>query len=129
MNPYYYQGYVPQQTDYSMYDHYYPYVQQEQVQQQQLDQEEFMRQRPPTQDFERRLNELTRQNERQTAELTRQNQEIRRINGEINRINQEIIRLNRNDELHTGRLNRLNRRLRQVENRLGIPFAGAEDGF
>ncbi|TWI58158.1 hypothetical protein [Halalkalibacter nanhaiisediminis] len=128
MNPqYFYQGYVPQQIDYSMYDHYYPYVQQEHLHQQQPDQEEFMRQ--PPQSIERRVNQLERQNERQIAELTRQNQEIRRINEEINRINQEVIRLNRNDEIHTGRLNRLNRRLRQVENRLGIPFSGAEDGF
>ncbi|MCT6917482.1 MAG: hypothetical protein M3000_20560, partial [Bacillus wiedmannii] len=32
-------------------------------------------------------------------------------------------------ERHTRRLNRLNQRLRTVENRLNIPFAALEDGF
>ncbi len=32
-------------------------------------------------------------------------------------------------ERHTRRLNRLNQRLRTVENRLNIPFSALEDGF
>ncbi|MGQ0517085.1 inner spore coat protein CotNE, partial [Bacillus sp. D-CC] len=32
-------------------------------------------------------------------------------------------------ERHTRRLNRLNQRLRTIENRLNIPFSALEDGF
>ncbi len=103
----------------------------------------YMRQPTQNQAIETRVTELERQSELQAAELTRQNEEIGRINREFNRINeefvrineeirrmnQEIVRLYQNDELHTGRLNRLNQRLRTVENRLNIPYAGAADGF
>jgi predicted nuclease with TOPRIM domain len=121
MNPYYYHGYVPQQTDqYTQYP-YHAYNRQQ-------DQHHIgpQLQRQP---IEERVNQLERQNQQQVQELTRLNEEIIRLNGEIRRINEEIIRLNRNDELHTDRLTRLNQRLRTVERNLNIPYAGGEDGF
>jgi small-conductance mechanosensitive channel len=124
MNPYqFYQGYVPQQTDYYMNYQYNPY-QPQQVQ----DQFDPDRQPPQFQSLERRINALERQNEQQSRELNRQNQEIRNLRRELNQTNQEVNRLNQVVERHSRRLNRLNQRLRTVENRLNIPFT-AQDGF
>ncbi|MEH7312698.1 hypothetical protein COJ92_23890 [Priestia megaterium] len=102
MNPYsYYPGYIPQQTEY-----YIPYDCELYTQQQ--EQEEFERQQPQSLGgFERRIRNLERQNQQQAREIARLNQIV---------------------ELHTFRLNRLNQRLRVVENRLNIPFA-SQDGF
>lgn len=94
------------------------------------------RETPQVQSLERRfavletqhanhVKELTRINE----ELKRQNNEIRRLNGEINRINQELTRLSNTNVTQSRRLNRLNQRLRVVENRLTIPFKPTESGF
>lgn len=137
MNPYgYYPEYVPQQqVEYnpeqleyvSQQDPYYSqYPLNPSIQQ--YEQVDIVRQ-PTNQALEKRVRQLEKQNEEQVRELTRLNQEITRLNREIHRINQEIIRLNQNDLLHTRRLNRLNQRLRAVENRLNIPFAASEDGF
>lgn len=98
-----------------------------------VDEEYFYRQ-PPA--LERRVTQLERQNERQSEELTRQNneigrlnQEIRRINQEIRRLNGEVTRLNDVNQQQTRRLQWLNQRLRNVENRFNIPFTANEDGF
>ncbi|MES9804585.1 hypothetical protein, partial [Priestia megaterium] len=75
---------------------------------QQQEQEEFERQQPQSLGgFERRIRNLERQNQQQAREIARLNQIV---------------------ESHTFRLNRLNQRLRVVENRLNIPFA-SQDGF
>lgn len=119
MNPYHYHGYVPQP-----FHSYGPNSYQSQ-----MDPRSLSRQQPQRETIENRVNELERQNQQQVTELTRINQEIIRINGELNRINGEISRLNQNDELHTGRLNRLNQRLRNVERNLNLPYTAGEDGF
>lgn len=121
MNPYHYHGYMPQQI------HSYGSNQDAIYSQPNLN--AFLRQHPERQDLESRVNELERQNQQQVTELTRLNQEIIRVNGELNRINSEIGRLNQNDELHTGRLNQLNQRLRTVERHLNLPYTAGEDGF
>lgn len=94
------------------------------------------REPPQAQGLEGRIGALERLNEQQVKELTRlneelkrQNNEIYRLNGEINRINHELTRLNDTNVTQSRRLNRLNQRLRIVENRLTIPFKPAEGGF
>lgn len=120
MIPYYY--YVPQQI--------YPYpIHHDQH-------NPFRDPAPQAQPTEKRLAALERQNGQQAKELTRlngelsrQNQEIHRINAEISRINQELTRLNDVSTKQTRHLNRVNQRLRIVENRLTIPFTPSEGGF
>jgi septal ring factor EnvC (AmiA/AmiB activator) len=94
------------------------------------------REPPQAQTIEKRVSSLERQNTHQvkelsrlSEELSRQNKEIHRLNGEINRINQELTRLNDMNVKQTRQLNRLNTRLRVVENRLTIPFTPTEGGF
>jgi uncharacterized coiled-coil protein SlyX len=91
---------------------------------------------PQAQGIEKRVSALEQQNKHQIKELTRlndelarQNKEIHRLNGEINRLNHELTRLNDINVRHTRHLNRLNQRLRVVENRLTIPFTPSEGGF
>lgn len=67
--------------------------------------------------------------QRLNSELGRQNKEVIRLNGEIHRLNQEINRQNDVQLKHARHLNRLNQRLRVVENRLTIPFKPSEGGF
>lgn len=114
MNPYYY---VPQ--PYYTQHHFDPF-----------------REPPQAQTIEKRVSSLERQNTHQvnelsrlSEELSRQNKEIHRLNGEINRINRELTRLNDVNLVQNRRLNRLNTRLRVVENRLTIPFTPTEGGF
>lgn len=119
MNPYQY--YVPQQ--------YYPfYGENEQM--------NTFREPLQAQGVERRLNSLERQNENQVRELNRLsgeivrlNKEIQRLNGDINRMNHELTRLSDVNGRQSRHLNRLNQRLRVVENRLTIPFTPTEGGF
>jgi uncharacterized coiled-coil protein SlyX len=115
MNPHYY--YVPQQF------YTEPYF-------------DPFREPPQAQGIEKRVNALEQQNTQQikeltrlSDELTRQNKEIHRLNGEISRLNQEVTRLNDVNMKQTRHLNRLNTRLRVVENRLTIPFTPTEGGF
>ncbi|ARK29595.1 hypothetical protein [Halalkalibacter krulwichiae] len=117
MNQYYYNQFYPQQNpSYKQYQNAFP-------------NEQLIRQHDSRQTLEQRVNQLEQQNQQQVQELTRLNEEIVRLNGELNRVNDEIIRLNRNDELHTGRLNRVNQRLRTVERNLNIPYTAGDDGF
>lgn len=115
MNPY--QHYVPQ--PYHQEPYFDPY-----------------REPPQAQEMEKRIGALERQNTqhvkehtRMGEELTRQNKEIHRLNGEINRLNHELNRLNDVNIRQSRQLNRLNTRLRVVENRLTIPFTPSEGGF
>jgi uncharacterized coiled-coil protein SlyX len=94
------------------------------------------REPPQAQGIEKRVSTLERQNNQQikelsrlSEELARQNKEIHRLNGEVNRLTHELTRLNDINVRQSRQLNRLNTRLRVVENRLTIPFTPSEGGF
>lgn len=110
MNPYQYYLPAPLDPYHIQQEHYQPYRQQT-----------TQGVTPPAP----HVKELQRLN----GELVRQNKEIVRLNGEIHRLNQEITRQNDVHVKHTRHLNRLNQRLRTVENRLTIPFKPSEGGF